>query len=76
MKELPIYWMVYCGIIEIRGDFYIIVARETRAKNVLSILTPIEKIPANRMFTTLEMSERSYGHPQTTIQLDQLIIEI
>jgi spore germination protein KC len=60
---------------EIRSDFYLIVAKETTAKNVISILAPVEKIPANRMFTTLEMSEKMWA-PTTTVLLDQLLNDI
>ncbi len=60
---------------QIRSDFYIIIARETSAKNVLGILTTIEKIPANKMFTMLEMSEQSWA-PTTNIRLDQLVQDI
>jgi spore germination protein KC len=60
---------------EIRSNFYLIVAKETTAKNVISILAPVEKIPANRMFTTLEMSEKMWA-PTTTVLLDQLLTDI
>ncbi|TXK84790.1 Ger(x)C family spore germination protein [Paenibacillus sp. N3.4] len=57
---------------EMRSDFYLIVAKGTTAENVLKILTPIERIPANKMFKTLETSEKSWA-PTVSIQLDRFL---
>ncbi|NOU70159.1 Ger(x)C family spore germination protein [Paenibacillus sp. LMG 31458] len=57
---------------EIRSDFYIIVARDTTAASVLKILTPIERIPANKMFKTLESSEKAWA-PTVSVELDRFI---
>lgn len=57
---------------ELRSDFYIIVARDTRAADVLKILTPIERIPANAMFKTLETSEKAWA-PTVSVRIDQFI---
>ncbi|RJE86102.1 Ger(x)C family spore germination protein [Paenibacillus sp. 1011MAR3C5] len=58
-----------------RTDFYIVVAKGTTAENVLKVLTPIEKIPASKMFDSLEVSERSWA-PTVAVQLDELITNI
>jgi spore germination protein KC len=60
---------------EMRTDFYIVIARGTTAENVLKILTPIEKIPSNKMFTTLEMSEKVWA-PTVKVRLDALISDL
>lgn len=60
---------------EVRSDFYLIVAKNTSAENILKILTPIEKIPANKMFSTLEMSEKAWA-PTVKIQLDRFISDL
>jgi spore germination protein KC len=60
---------------EMRSDFYIVVARGTTAENVLNILTPIEKIPSNKLFTTLEMSEKVWA-PTVKVRLDSLISDL
>jgi spore germination protein KC len=60
---------------EIRSDFYIIVARDTTAAKVLQILTPIEKIPANKMFKTLETSEKAWA-PTVSVRIDQFITQL
>lgn len=41
---------------ELRTDFYLIVAKEHTAEDTLKILTSIEKIPANKLFFSLEQS--------------------
>ncbi len=57
---------------EFRTDFFIVVAKEDRAEEVLSTLTQLEKIPANKMFASLEMSEKSWA-PTKGVFLDELI---
>lgn len=57
---------------EIRSDFFIIVARDTTAASVLKVLTPIERIPANKMFKTLESSEKAWA-PTVSVELDRFI---
>ncbi|MBA2943796.1 Ger(x)C family spore germination protein [Paenibacillus sp. CGMCC 1.16610] len=60
---------------EIRSDFYLIVARGTTASKVLQILTPIERIPANKMFKTLETSEKAWA-PTVSVRIDQFITKL
>lgn len=60
---------------ETRTDFYIIVARETTAKETLKVLTPLEAIPANKLFSTLKTSEANWA-PTTTVTLDKIISEL
>ncbi|UPG65796.1 Ger(x)C family spore germination protein [Metabacillus endolithicus] len=47
-------------------------AKNTTAENILSILTSIEKIPANNMVSSLETSEKTWA-PSTAVTLDELI---
>ncbi|MDF2960618.1 MAG: spore gernimation protein GerC [Paenibacillus sp.] len=60
---------------EFRSDFYLVVAKGTTADAVLQIITPIEKIPANKMFNTLELSEKEWA-PSTKMPLDNLISDL
>ncbi|MBD0381448.1 Ger(x)C family spore germination protein [Paenibacillus sedimenti] len=60
---------------EMRTDFYVVVARGTTAENVLNILTPIEKIPSNKMYSTLEMSEKIWA-PTVKVKLNTLISDL
>ncbi|EON73754.1 Ger(x)C family spore germination protein [Lysinibacillus sphaericus] len=46
---------------EIRNDFTFIVTQEATAKDVLNVLTPIEKIPASRMLNSLRISQDAWG---------------
>ncbi|MGE7624948.1 Ger(x)C family spore germination protein [Viridibacillus sp. NPDC096237] len=57
---------------EIRNDFYIVVADQSTANEVLNVLTPIEKVPANKMKNSNEGSQKSWA-TTSTIQLDKLI---
>lgn len=57
---------------EVRSDFYVMIARDTPAENVLKVLTVLEKIPANNLFHSLDVSAKAWA-PTTTVTLDQLI---
>ncbi|MGE5328694.1 MAG: Ger(x)C family spore germination protein [Deltaproteobacteria bacterium] len=46
---------------EFRTDFYFIVAKGTTAKNVLSVLTPLEIVPGIEMFDSLRTAEKSWA---------------
>lgn len=59
----------------IREDFFIAIARGTTARNMLRILTPMEKIPANKLFNVLETSEKNWA-PTKGVVLDELINSI
>lgn len=60
---------------ELRTDFYIVVAKNASGENALKILTPLEKIPAISMFTSLESSQKAWA-PTVAITLDELINDI
>jgi spore germination protein KC len=58
---------------ELRTDFYILIAKGTTAKNVLSTLTPLEKIPANTLYRSIEASEKVWAATAAAVTLDELI---
>lgn len=60
---------------EFRTDFYLTVANDQPAGDVLKILTLIEKIPANKLFRSLETSEKAWA-PTVAMQLDEFIADI
>ncbi|MCY9513932.1 Ger(x)C family spore germination protein [Paenibacillus apiarius] len=60
---------------ELRTDFYIAVARELTAKEIMSFYTPLEKIPASKMHNSLDVSEKSWA-PTVAIKLDELITDL
>lgn len=57
---------------EFRTDYFIAVAKQTNADDTLKILTAIERIPAFKLYSTLESSEKSWA-PTTTVTLDELL---
>ncbi|WP_078411763.1 Ger(x)C family spore germination protein [Priestia abyssalis] len=60
---------------ELRTDFYLAVASDTKAENVLKILLPLEKIPSNKLFTALEVSEKVWA-PTVSVTLDEFIANL
>ncbi|WP_246938732.1 Ger(x)C family spore germination protein [Bacillus pinisoli] len=60
---------------EFRTDFYIVVAKDGKATDTLKILTAIEKNPANKIFTSLDVSHSHWAATLGT-KLDKLISEI
>ncbi len=50
---------------ELRTDFYLAIAKASSAKEILNILTPLEKIPASKMYATIESSERYLAQTRT-----------
>lgn len=60
---------------EIRSDFYVVVARNHSAAEILNVTTPLEKIPANKMFNTLKTSEKSWAASKG-FTLDELIADL
>ena len=57
---------------EFRNDFNIIIAHEATAKEVLNVLTPVEKVPANKIINSLRTSEKAWGST-ISINIDELV---
>ncbi|MCD1258324.1 Ger(x)C family spore germination protein [Paenibacillus athensensis] len=60
---------------DMRTDFYVLVAKASQASEVLDIFTTIEPIPANKMFTSLQMTSKLWGSGEA-IRLDDLLERI
>ncbi|WP_435923590.1 Ger(x)C family spore germination protein [Paenibacillus sp. DYY-L-2] len=60
---------------EFRTDFYIIVTKGMRAEEAMKIITPVETVPANKLYLSLQTSEK-YWSPSMTVTLDQLINDL
>ncbi|OAS14673.1 Ger(x)C family spore germination protein [Paenibacillus oryzisoli] len=60
---------------ELRSDFNILLARDATANEVLQVLTPLEKIPANKLYSSLISSEKNWG-VTTNVDLHQLIFDL
>ncbi|MDD9268958.1 Ger(x)C family spore germination protein [Paenibacillus sp. GCM10023248] len=56
---------------EFRSDFDVVIARDTTAKDLLSIMTPLEQVPANYIYNSLEAAKKEWTSA-VTIKLDQL----
>ncbi|TYR80322.1 Ger(x)C family spore germination protein [Priestia megaterium] len=57
---------------EVRTDYFVVVAKNHRASSILNVLTSVEKIPANYMFASLEVSQRVWA-PTKGVTLNELI---
>jgi len=57
---------------ELRMDFNLVVARGTRAENVLKLYTPIEKLPTYSMLQSLRNSEKLWA-PTVSITMDEVL---
>ncbi|MGF7049603.1 spore germination protein KC [Paenibacillus sp. DS2015] len=60
---------------EARNDFFIVIAKESKAEDALKILTNLEKVPSVRLFSTLEASEKEWA-PTAAVKLDKLISDL
>ncbi|MCP3027620.1 Ger(x)C family spore germination protein [Halobacillus sp. A5] len=60
---------------QFRTAFYVAVARDTDVNTLLSILTPYEKIPANKLMSAIEAVEQSHGSSKG-VRIDELISQI
>ncbi|AZN41530.1 Ger(x)C family spore germination protein [Paenibacillus albus] len=56
---------------EFRNDFSIIVARGTKADQLLNLMTPLETNPSNNLFKILEVSSKKWS-PSVSTELDDL----
>lgn len=57
---------------EFRNDFDVVMSYQTTAKEVLNVLTPIEKMPANKLLNSIKVSEKSWGST-LTVNTDELL---
>lgn len=60
---------------EFRSDFAIVIAKGGKARDILTVLTPLEKIPANKLFVSLQKSQQVWAHTRLTT-LDELINDL
>lgn len=68
IELLSRYW-------EIRSDFYVAIAKDRTAREVLNVTTTIENIPANQMFNSLKTSEANWAATRG-FTLDELIANL
>ncbi|SEO47831.1 spore germination protein KC [Amphibacillus marinus] len=57
---------------EFRSDFVMTIAKDTTAKKVLGIVSPLENISAEKIYTSIESSEKFWA-PTKEVKLDELV---
>ncbi|PYI54948.1 Ger(x)C family spore germination protein [Paenibacillus flagellatus] len=60
---------------QFRPDFYVLVTKEVRANEVMNVLSPLEPIPANKLFKTLETAQQ-YWAPAIGVHLDHFVDDL
>ncbi|MFC6040579.1 Ger(x)C family spore germination protein [Paenisporosarcina macmurdoensis] len=60
---------------EMRSDFYVVVAKEMTAQEILNVSTAIETIPANSMFNMLNVAQETWSSTRG-IHINDLISDI
>jgi spore germination protein KC len=60
---------------EMRTDFAIVIAKNARAEDMLDILTPQEKIPANKLYSSLRVGEEAWAST-SKVSLDMLLDDL
>ncbi|MEK4042285.1 Ger(x)C family spore germination protein [Paenibacillus sp. FSL H8-0048] len=60
---------------EPRMDFYVMVARKTTAEKVLKVLTPLDRLPANKLFNSLDKSYQ-ISSKTVVVTLDDFIEDL
>lgn len=60
---------------EFRKDFYIAIAKDIKAYEIMENLTSLEKIPSNKLHSSLETSEKAWA-PTVAIQMDEFLLDL
>lgn len=60
---------------ELRPDFYVVVAKDVTAREILNVTTDLESIPASKMFAGLKVSEKAWAGTYG-VTLDELIVDL
>lgn len=60
---------------EFRTDFYLVATKGVTAQETLKIMTALEPIPANKLFNSMQTSERVWA-PSVTVTLDELVDDL
>lgn len=46
---------------ELRNDFFMLVAKQSKARDVLSVVTPFEKVPAESIYSSIMVSDKKWA---------------
>ncbi|MEK4063755.1 MULTISPECIES: Ger(x)C family spore germination protein [unclassified Paenibacillus] len=60
---------------EPRNDYFVMVAKGTTAEEVLKVLTPLDKIPANKLFSSLDKSYK-ISAKTTAVSLNKFVDDL
>nr|WP_250637743.1 Ger(x)C family spore germination protein [Paenibacillus polymyxa] len=60
---------------EPRNDYYAMVAKDTTAEDVLKVLTPLERLPASKLYNSLDKSYKTSGKT-VAVSLNQFIEDL
>lgn len=60
---------------ELRTDFFVVIARNMTAEEVLNVTTAIESIPANKIFNTLDVSDDILSATRA-VTIDELLSDL
>ncbi|MZQ84067.1 Ger(x)C family spore germination protein [Paenibacillus sp. 5J-6] len=60
---------------QMRPDYFVAIARDVQAKEVLSTLTPTEKIPANKLYSSLKTSQNLWA-PTLAVHVDEFVANL
>lgn len=58
-----------------RKDFFVVIARGTKAENILKVYTLIDRIPANKMKRSLDNASKALG-TTASVNMDQFMSDI
>ncbi len=60
---------------ELRTDFFVAIAKGRQAKEILAVMTPLEKLPAAMIYRSMQTSEKNWA-PSLSVTLDKLIADL
>lgn len=60
---------------EVRSDFDVVIAKHHKAEDILKVLTSLEKIPAQRMISSLHTSQKLWA-PTSPITINELVVRM
>lgn len=60
---------------ELRSDYYILIAKDMKAENLLNVMTPLETLPANNMYNKVNVASE-YWSSTRGVTIDDLIMDI
>jgi spore germination protein KC len=60
---------------EMRTDFFVAIAKGWKAEELLKVMTPLEKLPAVKLYKSMETSQKVWA-PSLTVTLDRLLTDL